>query len=149
MALLSHEKGPNLCKKMGRCSKATISCINNLGHAQKKLQAQVEDIMDPQDPYFEGNPPQNCSIDLLEEGFFMLDEDLDSDDEDETEDKECKDESMDKPVTDADIIAFTQILAEAQLAAVKAEHIATAEKPNWKSHYTGNSQRTKRYHAQK
>ena len=56
---------------------------------------------------------------------------------------------MDKPVTDADIVAFTQILAEAQLAAVKDECIATAEKHNQKRHYTGNSQRTKRYHAQK
>ena len=64
---------------MGRRPKATISRVNNLGHAQKKLRAQVEDIMDPQDPDFEGNPPQNCSIDLLEEGFFMLDGDLDSD----------------------------------------------------------------------
>ena len=106
---------------MGRHLKATISCINNLGHAQKKLWAQVEDIMDPQDPDFKGNPPQNCLIDLLEEGFFMLNKDLDSDNEDEIEDEECKDESMDKPVTDADIVAFTQILAEAQLAAVKAE----------------------------
>jgi hypothetical protein len=130
MALLSHEKGPNLCKKMGRRPKATILCINNLGHAQKKLQAQVKDIMNPQAPYFEGNPSQNCSIDLLEEGFFMLDKDLDSDDEDETEDEECKDESMDKPVTNADIVAFTQILGKAQLAAVKAEHITTAEKLN-------------------
>ena len=83
----------------------------------------MEDIMDPQDPDFKGNLPQNCSIDLLEAGFFMLDED-------KIEDKECKDESMDKPVTDAHIVAFTQILAEAQLAAVKAECITTAEKPN-------------------
>ena len=35
-----------------------------------------------------------------------MDEDLDSDDEDETEDEECEDESMDKPVTDADIVAI-------------------------------------------
>ena len=115
---------------MGRRPKAIISHINNLGHAQKKLQAQVEDIMDPQDPDSKGNLPQNCSIDLLEDGFFMLDEDLDSDDEDEIEDEECEDGSMDKPVTDADIVAFTQILAEAQLTAVKAKCIATAEKPN-------------------
>jgi hypothetical protein len=81
-------------KKMGRCP---ISCDNNLRHAQKKLQAKVEDIMDPQDPDFEGNLPQNSLIDLLEEGFFMLGKDLDSDNEDETKDEECEDESMDKP----------------------------------------------------
>ena len=91
----------------------------------------------------------NHANDLLEEGFFMLEEDLGSDSEDEIEDEELEDESIDKPVTDADIVAFTQILAEAQLAAVKAERIATAEKPNRKRHYTGNSKRTKRYHAQK
>jgi hypothetical protein len=62
---------------------------------------------------------------------------------------ELEDESIDQPVTGADIVAITQILAEAQLAAVKAECIATAEKPNQKCHYTGNSKRTKRYCAQK
>jgi hypothetical protein len=60
-----------------------------------------------------------------------------------------EDESTDKPVTDTDIAAFTQMLAEAQLATVKAECIATAEKLNRKCHYTGNSKRTKQYHAQK
>ena len=103
---------------------------------------QPEDLAD-----FEGNPPQHSAIDLLEKGFFMLDEDLGSDSEDETEDEEHEDESIDKPVTDEDIVTFTQILAEAQFAAVKTEHIATAEKPNRKCHYTGNSKRTKRYHA--
>jgi hypothetical protein len=75
----------------------------------EKLQAKVEDIMDPQDPDFEGNLPQNWSIDLLEaeEGFFMLGKDLDSDNEDKTKDEECENESMDKPVINADIVAFT------------------------------------------
>ena len=35
---------------MGKHSKATLSRINNLGHAQKNLRAQVEDITDLQDP---------------------------------------------------------------------------------------------------
>ena len=35
---------------MGRRSKATLTRINNLGHAQKILRAQVEDITDLQDP---------------------------------------------------------------------------------------------------
>jgi hypothetical protein len=93
----------------------------------------VEDITDPQDPDFDGNQLQNSqnhTIDLLEEGFFMLEEDLGSDSKDEIEDKECEDESTHKPVTDADIVAFTQRLAEAQLAVVKAEHVAMGEKPN-------------------
>ncbi|KAF8526919.1 hypothetical protein BU17DRAFT_82373 [Hysterangium stoloniferum] len=77
-----------------------------------------------------GNQPQNHPVNLLEEGFFILNKDLSSDNEGEIEDEECKDESTDKPVPDADIVAFTQMLAETQLAVVKAEHIATAEKLN-------------------
>jgi len=134
---------------MGRHSRATLAHVSNLGHAQKKLRAHVEDITDPMDPDFDGNQPQRHPVDLLEEGFFILDEDLGSDTEDEMEDEECEDESTDKPVTDADIVAFTKMLAEAQLAVVKAECIARAKKPNRKCHYTGNSKRTKQYHAQK
>ncbi|KAF8506419.1 hypothetical protein BU17DRAFT_71306 [Hysterangium stoloniferum] len=60
----------------------------------------------------------------------MLDEDLGSDSEDEIDDEECEDETTDKVVTDTDIACFTKRLAEAQLAAVKAECVAMAEKPN-------------------
>ncbi|KAF8804556.1 hypothetical protein BYT27DRAFT_7300076, partial [Phlegmacium glaucopus] len=117
-------------KTMGRHSRATLAHVSNLGHAQKILWAHVEDITDPQDPDFDGNQPQKHPVDLLEEGFFILDEDLGSDTEDKMEDEECEDESTDKSVTDADIAAFAKMLAEAQLAAVKAEHIAQAEKPS-------------------
>jgi hypothetical protein len=58
---------------MGRCSKVTLSHVNNLEHAQKDLQAQVEDITDLQDLDFDENPPQNHANDLPEEDFFMLD----------------------------------------------------------------------------
>ena len=118
---------------MGRCPKKTLAHIRNLGHWQKILQAHVEDITDPQDPDFDENWPQNQLVDLLEQGFFMLDEDLGSDTEDEIDNEECEDESMDKVVTDTDIMHFTQWLAEAQLAAVKAEHIKMAKKPHTSS----------------
>jgi hypothetical protein len=52
----------------------------------------------------------------------MLGKDLDSDDEDKTKDEECENESMDKPMINADIVAIIQILAEAQLAAVRKYH---------------------------
>ena len=97
---------------MGRHPKKTLACISNLRCRQKILQAHVEDITDPQDPDFDGNQPQNQPVDLLEEGFFMLDEDLSSDSEDEIDDEECKDESMDKVVTDTDIARFTEWLTE-------------------------------------
>ena len=45
------QKGSNLLQKKGRRSKATLSYVNNLGHAQKNLRAQVEDITDLQDPF--------------------------------------------------------------------------------------------------
>ena len=130
---------------MGRRSTATLTRISNLGYTKESFRAYVEDITDPEDPDFHGNHSKNHAVDLLEEGFFVLDENLDSDSEDEG----CEDECADESVTDADIAAFTQILAEAQLAAVKAEQLAKAEKPNRKHHYTGNSKRTRQYHAQK
>lgn len=49
---------------MGRRSKAIVSRVNNLGHAQKMLRAQV-DIADLEDLDFNGNPPQTHAIDLL------------------------------------------------------------------------------------
>jgi hypothetical protein len=130
---------------MGRHSKATITRVNNLRQAQTILRTHVDDISSCQDPYFDGNQLPNHQTDLPEEGFFILDENLGP----ESEDEECEDEFTDKNVTDADITAFTQLLAEAQLAAVKAERAEKSEKPNRKRHYTGNSKRTKQYHAQK
>jgi hypothetical protein len=50
----------------------------------------VEDITDLEDPDFNGNPPQNHAIDLLEEGFFMLKEDLGLDSEDEIDNEELE-----------------------------------------------------------
>ena len=65
----------------------------------------------------------------------MLEEDLGSDSEDEIDDEECEDETTDKVVTDTDIACFAERLAEAQLAAVKAERVAMAEKPNRKLYF--------------
>jgi hypothetical protein len=102
---------------MGRRSTATLARISNLGHTKESFRAHVEDITDPVDPDFQGNHSKSHAVNLLEEGLFVLDENLDSDSEDEG----CEDECADESVTDADIAAFTEILAEAQLAAVKAE----------------------------
>ena len=73
---------------MGRRPKATVSRINNLRHPRKILRAPVEDIQtDLEDLDFNGNPPHNHAIDS----------------EDEIDNEEIEDESMDKPVTDADL----------------------------------------------
>ena len=61
---------------MGKRSKATLSRVNILRNARKIFRAQVEDITDLQDLDFNENPPQNHANGLLEEGFFMLQEDL-------------------------------------------------------------------------
>lgn len=137
---------------MGRLSKAKEARIKNLLGARQR--ALVEDVTTMEDPDsdFVQNTTQNAADDLpsqvLEQGFFIpgLEEDLYSDtDEGESDDEE---EAGDVK-TNADISMFSQILAEAQLAAVKAEREAAYERPNRKRYYTGNALRTKRYHAQK
>ena len=82
---------------MGRHSKATLTHIRNLRHAQKISQTHVNDVTNPQDPDFDGNQPPNHPADILEESFFILDEDLGSDSEDEIE-EEYEDESTYKPL---------------------------------------------------
>ena len=57
-SLYVRKKAQNSSRKMGRHSKATLSCLNNLRHAQKILRAQVEDITDLEDQ----NPTQNHNI---------------------------------------------------------------------------------------
>ena len=47
---------------MGRHSKATLAHVSNLGHPQKKFQAHVEDITDPQNPDFDESRPQNHPV---------------------------------------------------------------------------------------
>lgn len=105
----------------------------------KNLQTLVEDEED-QD-YL---PPAD-KVDLLEHGFFVLDEysDSDSDSEIDLEDRELECE------LEEEIHHFGQILSKAQALAVMAEREATEGRPNWKRHYTGNSVCTKRYHAMK
>jgi hypothetical protein len=50
---------------------------------------------------------------------------------------------------DADLLRFSSILVELQAVAVKMEAKKAEFKPRRTKHYTGNSQRTKRFHAQK
>ena len=57
--------------------------------------------------------------DLLEEGFFFLDEDSDSNSDSEFEDEEVEDEEVEEDKwkelrTEADLFCFNSILAEAR-----------------------------------
>jgi len=115
---------------MGRPSKAKQARIKNLLRAKaRKRTLAAEDATttdSTEDPDYTQNPTQNAADNLIEQGFFILDEDLGSDtDEDESDDEK---EAVDVK-TDADIFMFSRILAEAQLAAVKAEREAAQERP--------------------
>ena len=92
--------------------------------------------------------------DLLEHGFFFLDDESPSEEgsdasADSDEDEELDKDKLDGLINKAKIEHFNAIFFEAQAMAVKAEHEANGEKPKHKRHYTGNSTRTWQYHAQK
>ena len=138
---------------MGRRSKAATARLNNLGQLETSRNLTIDDaqISDHDDGMnIEGE-------DLLEEGFFFLDEGDDSDimiDEDsegsESEDEGIDEDELDELQNEADIEYFNAVLIEAQVMAVNAEREAAGQKKSKrKRHYTGNSDRTKRYHAQK
>ncbi len=127
---------------MGRQSKATKAWHSNLGRLNNPQNPSVEDASDDEDLDFEDN-------DLLEHGFFFLDDSPSEEDSDSDEDEELDEDELDGLINEAKIEHFNAILFEAQAMAVKAEHEANGEKPKRKQHYTGNSTRTQQYHAQK
>ena len=66
---------------MGRQSKAIQACLKNLQkHVTTPQKAYVEDITDEEDADY-NHAKQHGTADLLEEGFFFLDEDSDSDED--------------------------------------------------------------------
>jgi len=127
---------------MGRQSKATKAQRSNLGRLNNPQNPSVEDASDDEDLDFEDN-------DLLEHGFFFLDDSPSEEDSDSDEDEELDEDELDGLINEAKIEHFNAILFEAQAMAVKAEREANGEKPKRKRHYMGNSTRTWQYHAQK
>jgi len=131
---------------MGRRSKATQARRDNLRKLDNPQNPSVEDVSDDEDEVFEDE-------DLLEHGFFFLDDgtqsEEDSDARSDSEDEGVDGDELDGHINEAEIEHFNAILFEAQAMAVKAEREAIGEKPKRKRHYTGNSNRTLRYHAQK
>jgi len=130
---------------MGRQSKATLARLNNFLKPATHQNPTVEEVS-------EGSEDDDTDFedeDFLEHGFFFLDEEpMNSDDTDSDGEGVDEDELMGLQ-NEADIEHFNAILAQAQAMAVKAEREAAGEKPKRKRHYTGNSARTKRHHAQK
>jgi hypothetical protein len=131
---------------MGRPTKAKQSRLNNLPKPKNPGNPVVEDLSDDDDMDFDDE-------DFLEHGFFILDEgnplEEDLDDSDSDEDEEIEEDELNGLRNEADLEHFKAVLAHAQAMAVKAEREAVGEKPKRKRHYTGNSERTKRLHAQK
>ena len=114
---------------MGRHSKATKARHSNLGRLKNPQKSSVEDASDDEDLDFEDD-------NLLEHGFFFLDDESpseeDSDASDSDEDEELDEDELDGLINEAKIKHFNAILFEAQAMAVKAEHEANGEKPKHK-----------------
>ena len=90
--------------------------------------------------------------DLREHDFFSLDDGPEAEENPDgydSEDEEADEDELDGLINEAEIEHFNAILFEAQAMAVKAECKAIGDKPKWKQHYTGNSNHTLQYHAQK
>jgi len=133
---------------MGQHSNGTQACIKNLQQHKGTKKPTVEDV--PESDNEEYSPPsQKQTSDLLEEGFFFLDEDSDSDSDSEFGDEEVEEDELKELRTEADLFRFNSILAKAQAVAIQAEKEATESKPKRKRHYTGNSAHTIRHYAQK
>ena len=91
---------------MSRQSKAIQACLKNLQkHVMTPQKAYVEDVTDEEDTDY-NHAKQHGTADLLEEGFFFLDEDSDSD-----EDLEYGEEDIDEEESARFINAYSQGLS--------------------------------------
>ena len=96
---------------MGRQSKAIQACLKNLQkHVMTPQKAYVEDVTDEEDADY-NHAKQHGTADLLEEGFFFLDEDSDSD-----EDSEYGEEDIDEEESARFINAYSQGLSGPEAA---------------------------------
>src|SRR6266567_3134951 len=96
-----------------------------LGRLNNPQNPSVEDGSDDEDLDFEDD-------DLLEHGFFFLDDSPSEEDSDSDEDEELDEDELDGLINEAKIEHFNAILFEAQAMAVKAECEANGEKPKHK-----------------
>jgi len=90
----------------------------------------VEDTSDDEDMDFEED-------NLLEEGFFFLDEGdaiVEDSDHSDSNDDELSEDELDELQNEAEIEHFNAVLFEAQAMAAKAEREATSQKTKQKRH---------------
>ena len=104
---------------MGQQFKANIARLKNLQKSQTLRKPTVEDVFDEEDT----NSEQ--SDDLLNEGFFFLDEDDEmggsDSDEFDSDDEEMTEGELDELRNEAHLEHFNAVLREAQAIAAKAE----------------------------
>ena len=144
---------------MGRKSKASKSRIQNLTSGTTSTSQSQEACMDDsecdaEDDFVPPQPEDNAfkfiafdaydsesDSDYNSDDANSSDDGFDSDEEDQEDNEDVK--------TDADLLRFATILSEAQAIAIKMESDGAEFQPKRGKHYTGNSARTKRLHAQK
>lgn len=97
---------------MGRQSKATMARRGNIGRPNNAQKPPVEEVSD-EDSDFEDD-------DLLEHGFFFLDEESLSEEDLDGSDEELDEDELHGLISEAKIEHFNAILFEAQAMAVKA-----------------------------
>ena len=86
-------------------------------HVTTPQKAYVEDVMDEEDADY-NHAKQHGMADLLEEGFFFLDEDSESDEDSEYGEEDIDEEELAELKTEDNIHRFNAILAEAQAVAI-------------------------------
>ena len=100
-------------------SKAIQASLKNLQkHVTTPQKAYVEDVTDEEDADYNHGAKQHGTADLLEEGFFFLDEDSDSDEDSEYGEEDIDEEELAELKTEDNIHCFNAILAEAQAVAI-------------------------------
>ena len=95
---------------MGQQSKAIQARLKNLQkHVTTPQKAYVEDVTDEEDADY-NHAKQHGTADLLEEGFFFLDEDSDSDEDSEYGEEDIDEEELAELKTEDNIHHFNAIL---------------------------------------
>lgn len=123
---------------MGRQSNGTQTHLKNLQQCNRAKKPTIEDVLESEDEEY-CPPTWKQTSDLLDEGFFFLDEESDGNSDSEFGDEEGEEDELKELRTEAELFQFNSILAEVQAVAIQAEKEATESKPKRKRHYTGNS----------
>ena len=117
---------------MGWQSKAIQAHLKNLQkHVTTPQKAYIKDVMDEEDADY-NHTKQHGMADLLEEGFFFLDEDSDSDEGLEYGEENIDEEELAGLKTEDDIHHFNAILQRHRQLQSKLQKRQLSQSPNGK-----------------